>query len=159
MKNRASARKSLYLRSSGLLPERARCQTWFRLQNGFSGLNLVCSSFAPIRAACCECWRGRCRIRHACGGSDLAGGAAFFSGRQACQGSRVLRDCFGYSAVEDALPLPAAFDKTGVREDFQVMGDSGGSDVVQGDEFAAGEPLFGGNGLKNHKPSSISQSL
>src|SRR3979490_990441 len=52
MKNRASARKSLYLRSSGLLPERAQCQTWFRLQNSFSALDLVCSSFAPIRAAC-----------------------------------------------------------------------------------------------------------
>src|SRR6267142_6381223 len=89
----------------------------------------------------------------------LAAGRAFFSGRQACQGSRVLRDRFGYGAVEDALPLAAAFDKAGVREDFQVMGDSGGSDVVQSDELAAGEPLFGGNGLKNHKPGGIGQSL
>ena len=75
------------------------------------------------------------------------------------QGSRVLRNGFRDDAIVDELTFAAAFDESGVGENFQVMGNGGGGDAAHGHEFAANHFLFGGDGRKNHEAGGVGQSL
>lgn len=98
----------------------------------------------------------------ACGtveGGNSSACESFLTTRHAREGSGVFRDGCGDGAVVDELAFPAAFDKAGVGENFEVMGDGGRGDAAEGHEFAANHPFFGGNGLKNHEAGSVRQSL
>jgi hypothetical protein len=83
----------------------------------------------------------------------------FSAGSHAREGSRVLGDGFGNGAVVDELAFAAALDQAGVGKNFEVMGNGGGSDTAEGDEFSADHLFLGGNGLKNHEAGGIRQSL
>jgi hypothetical protein len=90
--------------------------------------------------------------------ASLPATAWSFAG-DAGQGSRVLRDGLGDDAVVDELAFAAAFDESGVGEDFQMMGNGGGRDAAHGHEFAAHHFFLGGDGLKNHEAGGVGQSL
>lgn len=82
-----------------------------------------------------------------------------FAAGDAREGSRVRGDGFGDSVVVDELASAAAFDEAGVGENLEVVGDSGGSDAAEGDEFPADHLLFGGDGFKNLEAGGVCQSL
>src|ERR1700736_2246919 len=83
----------------------------------------------------------------------------FSAGSHAREGPRVFPDGLGDGAVVDELAFFAALDQAGVGKNFEVMGNGGGSDTAESDEFSADHLFLGGNGLKNHEAGGIRQSL
>src|SRR5579859_6083150 len=69
---------------------------------------------------------------------------------QAGESLGVLGEGFGDDGVVNELAVAAALDQAGVGEDFEVVGNRGGGNAAQGDDFAAVHFFSGGNGFKNH---------
>jgi hypothetical protein len=85
--------------------------------------------------------------------------AGRFAACDACQGFGIFRDRCRDGAIVNALAPSAALDEAGIGENFEVMGDSCGSDTLEGDQLAADHLFIGGNGLKNQEARGIRQSL
>src|ERR1700682_3736885 len=91
---------------------------WFRAWRPPAGQRRIANSIGNFRVQRADVEKSSALAR------SFAGDAG--------QGSRVLCDGFGEDAVVDELTFAAAFDEAGAGENFQVMGNGGGSDAAHG---------------------------